>query len=78
MSAMSGQPGTGWQVTSQQEETGFGDNARAQDGVRVFFRTQYGATGSVWLPRLSYTPETVRTAITEAAANMDTVHTLTG
>lgn len=75
---MASEPGTGWKVTSQNEETGFGDNGRAADGVRVFFQTQYGAVGSIWLPRLTYTPDTVRAAVTEAAANMDRVHTLTG
>lgn len=78
MNTTADQPGTGWHVTSQQEETGFGDNNRAADGVRVFFQTQYGAVGSVWLPRLTYTPENVRQAVTEAATNMDTVHTLSG
>lgn len=78
MNGQAAQPGTGWKVTSQLEETGFGDNNRAVDGVRVYFQTQYGAVGSVWVPRLTYTPETVREAVTEAASNMDTVHTLTG
>lgn len=78
MSAPKGKPGTGWVVTGQAEEWKISDTGRAEEGKTVSFRTQYGATGSVWLPRMTYTAETVRAAITATATEMDTVHILTG
>jgi len=78
MSTPQGRPGTGWTVTGQREEFKVGDNGQAEEGKTVSFRTQYGAIGSIWLPRLSYTADNVRAAITSAATEMDNVHTLTG
>lgn len=73
-----GEPGTGWSVVDQVPEYKVGPGSVAQEGVTVHFTTQYGASNSVWLPRVSYDENTVRQAITELAATMDRVHTLTG
>lgn len=78
MSAAQGKPGTGWRVVDQVPEIQVGPNNSPTEGVRVHFQTQYGVGGSVWLRRLDYTEDNVRTAITESATTIDNVHTLTG
>lgn len=78
MTTQQGQPGTGWTVTDQQTEDKIGPGNQLQAGINVYFRTQYGANASVWLPRTAYSPESVRAAVTELATSLDSVHTLTG
>lgn len=77
MTTMGTPPGTGWSIVDQQSETKIGAGNLAVEGITVWFRTQYGATSSIWLPRTSYTVDNVRRAITELATEMDSVHTLT-
>lgn len=73
-----GQPGTGWAITSQQEASEVGDASTVVQGMRVFFRTQHGSTGSVFVPREAYTAERVRQLVNDQAATMDNVHRLEG
>lgn len=77
-SSQPGTPGTGWSISTQQEAAEVADNQTIVNGIRVYFRTQYGQTGSVFLPRDNYTPATVREAVTMQAATMDTVRTMSG
>lgn len=78
MSAPKGKPGTGWSIEDQVPEIKIGPGNTPTEGVTVHFRTQYGATNNVWLPRLTYNQDSVRAAIQELATTMDTVHTMTG
>lgn len=70
-------PVTSWQVTGQMETTQLGDTGQAVAGVRVFFRTGLGNTGSIFVPRASYAPDNVRGLISEAAAAADAIGQLT-
>lgn len=73
-----GQPGTGWQLEGQQETSEVSPANQIVQGYRIQFVTQYGAHGSVFLPREAYTADRVRQAIVAQATTMDTVHTLSG
>lgn len=77
-SSMQGQPGTGWQLESQQETSEVSPTNAIVQGYRIHFVTQYGAHGSVFLPREAYTADRVRQAIVAQASTMDAVHTLSG
>lgn len=78
MSSPTKSAGTGWTISTQQEEIQVGDNNQVQEGYRVYFRTQYGVLASVWLSRLNYTSANIRNAVTQLATSLDTTHTMTG
>lgn len=78
MSTPTGQAGTGWRITGQAEEAKLGPDNRMVVGVTVYFETQYGVPGSIWLAYPGYTIDTVREAITSRATDLDSVHTMTG
>lgn len=73
-----GQPGTGWAVDSQNEDTRTGNGNTIVRGMVVYFHTQYGANGSVFVPVVDYSPTNVQMMITARAYAMDEIHTLTG
>lgn len=68
----------GWRVTSQTEATDRDVTGNFVDGVRIYFLTAGGATGSIFLSTVGYTAANVRAAISAKAAIMDHISTLTG
>jgi len=70
--------GTGWTVTSQQETFGEGPTGTAVPGVRVFFLTNRGIAGSVFVPRNLYNSDNVKSAINEYVQRLHAVDSLTG
>ena len=77
MSMPGGTQPASWQVTAQSETTQLDSAGQAVQGVRVFFRTGAGNTGSIFVPRASYAPDNVRGLIADAAAAADAVGRLT-
>lgn len=73
MTMPSGAPVASWSVTGQMETTQLDSTGQATAGVRVFFRTGLGNTGSVFVPRSSYSPDNVRGMIADAAAAADAI-----
>jgi hypothetical protein len=65
-------------VDSQNEETRIGAGNTVVRGMVVYFHTQYGAVGSVFVPSVDYSVSNVQMMITARAAAMDEIHTLTG
>jgi hypothetical protein len=78
MTSSETQPGTGWTITDQQPDQKVGPGNTVVDGITIWFRTQFNAQSSVWLPMTSYTADQARQAITSLATTMDSVHMLTG
>jgi len=70
-------PPTTWQVTGQTEYTQVGQTGPPVAGVKVFFTTGQGHSGSVFLPSAQYNAANVRAAVQAAAVNMDQVGSLT-
>lgn len=64
-------------VTGQVETVAPGPDGRPQAVVNVSFRTRSGATGSVYIPLPSYSPDAVYEAIKERATAMEAVSNLT-
>lgn len=71
-------PTVGYTVTGQAETTDLGPTGVYVPGVRVSFRTEGGANGSVFVPQSDFTVEAVRRAIGERAAVIEQVNGLTG
>lgn len=71
-------PKTGWAVEYQQETVDLGPDGKAVAGVRVGFVMANGVHSSIFLPKTQYSPDNVRAAIAAFAAQIDTVHKLTG
>lgn len=69
---------TGWKVTSQQETYGVGPDGQATEGVKVFFTSDQGVSGSVFVPRKSYNPDNVRAAIAGYVQQLHEVQASTG
>lgn len=67
---------SGWTVTSQQEATDTADNGQFVPGYRIYFRTNAGHSGSVFVPRTQYTVEAVRTIIATHADQLDQIGSL--
>lgn len=67
---------SGWAVTSQQETTDVNDAQQFVPGYRVYFRTNAGHAGSVFVPRTQYSPANVRTIIAAHADELDQVGAL--
>jgi len=78
MSMPSQPPPTTWQVTGQTEYTQVAATGPPVQGVKVFYTTGQGHSGSVFVPYSTYSPATVRAAINTAAVTMDQVGQLTG
>jgi hypothetical protein len=68
--------GRNWTITGQTETQQL-VNGQFLDGVSVGFTTQFGQSGSVFIPRLRYTPANVAREVTAQALIMDQVHNLT-
>lgn len=68
--------GSGWTVTGQIETTQIGPTGNLQKGVQVTFTTGAGASGSVFVPHERFNASTVRDAIRQRAAILDTVANL--
>ena len=69
---------TTWKVTGQTEYTQVATTGPPVQGVKVFYTTGQGHSGSVFLPNAQYNQQNVRAAINAAAANMDAIGQLTG
>lgn len=69
--------GPSWEVTAQREEMQQGPSGAFEPGMVVTFRTESGATGSVWLRMADYTVEKARATIAARAAVMESVAGLT-
>jgi len=67
-----------WRITGQSEQTQIQAGGLPVKGVQVFFQTTAGHTGSVFVPYTSYTAAGVAAAVSERAALMDEVGSLTG
>lgn len=65
-----------WQVTGQTEQTQISQGGSPVRGVQVFFTTGQGHEGSVFVPYVQYNPQTVRTLVGTAAAQMDAIGAL--
>lgn len=66
-------PTVTWAVTSQQETVDKGPDGRLTSGYRVFFTTQSGVQGSVFVPKAMYSVANVRAAIAGHARELDQV-----
>jgi hypothetical protein len=71
-------PITGWTIEYQQPMTGLGPDGRAVEGMKVGFVTGAGVHAYVFIPGAQYSAVNVRAAIAAKAAEIDTVHKLTG
>jgi hypothetical protein len=74
-------PGTassGWKVVSQQETMGLDPMGRAVEGIKVYFQTERGLSGSVFVPKADYNLLNVKAAIQDAVGMLHTVHDLKG
>lgn len=70
---------TTWTVTNQVEADQLVPGSAPVKGVRIFYTTGRGNSGSVHVPYSQYTQtDQVRAAIQTAAAQMDAVGMLTG
>jgi len=67
---------TTWQVTGQTEYTQVAATGPPVAGVKVFYTTGQGHSGSVFLPNAQYNVGNVRAAVAAAAENMDAVGSL--
>lgn len=75
MQGAAGMPG--WHVTSQSEYTEIAADGTPVRGIKVYFATNAGRNGSVFVPPGQYNPDTVRAMIAAAAANVDAIGNLT-
>ena len=66
-----------WKVTGQNQVTEIAPGGSPTQGVRVYYATGTGQSGSVFVPLSKYTPDGVAAAVTEAAATMDVIGSLT-
>jgi len=68
---------SGWQVTSQIEQSDIGPAGQFVNGKRVYFTTANGHSGSVFVPLGQYSVDNVRNLINTAADILDAVGNLT-
>ena len=78
MAAPGDQPPPAWRVTGQVEYTQVGQTGPPVPGVKVFYITGQGHSGSVFVPQDVYNAAHVRDAVAAAAARMDAIGSLTG
>jgi len=71
-------PAVTWRVSGQTEETVVQPGGVPVRGVRVFYVTGNGATGSVFIPQDRYTVDHVRSEVEAAAVRSAAVGALTG
>lgn len=57
-------PGT-YYLLPAREQVAVGDDGRLEDVVIVPFKTRYGSTGSVSIPKADFTAEAVKAAVEE-------------
>jgi hypothetical protein len=69
---------TSWKVTGQQEYTQVQVTGPPVPGVKVFYQTGAGHSGSVFVPLGQYNTTTVTQLLNAAAANMDAIGQLSG
>jgi len=75
--SMPGSPApTTWQVTGQTEYTQVSATGPPVNGVKVFYQTGQGHTGSVFVPYSQYNAQNVTNLVSQAAAQMDTIGSL--
>ena len=77
MSTPAGTASSSWKVTGQNQVTEIQPGAGPVQGVRVYYSTGTGQSGSVFVPAAKYNPEGVAAAVAEAAATMDAIGSLT-
>lgn len=66
-----------WTVTTMTPKDRINDNAQLETGFDVAFTTRNGHVGSVFVPKATFTPQTVADAITPLAQQMLAVAGLT-
>ena len=66
-----------WKVTGQTEYTQVAATGPPVQGVKIFYTTGAGHSGSVFLPYSQYNTQTAAAAVAAAAAQMDAVGQLT-
>lgn len=69
---------SGWHDVTQQETTELDAKAQPVRGYRVYFTTNAGHSGSVFVPQTMYNVANVRAAIAAQATTLDGVGKLTG
>lgn len=62
-----------WQVTDVMETMAQDATGRYARGKQVTFQLASGAVGTVFIPDANFTPDTVKSAIMRAAANLHAV-----
>jgi hypothetical protein len=71
-------PPGGWAITGQRQTQQLPPGSQQfVQGVEVTFVTGYNVTSSVFVPYSAYTPTRVAAAVSERAAQLDAVSTLT-
>lgn len=70
-------PDNSYTVTAQQQTMQPGLNGQFVRGIEVFFQTNRGVSGSVFVPSQLYSVDTVRRAIQARVAELHAVQSLT-
>lgn len=73
-----GSTASGWKVTGQTEETSLDQGGRPVRGWRVYYATDRGVAGSVFVAGVQYTPDNVRAALMAAVQANHAVADLQG
>lgn len=70
----------GWKVTSTSEQLGTGSTGTPVNGVQVFFTTDLGQSGSVFVPNtvVDQGPDTVKAMVAARAGALDAIKGLAG
>lgn len=68
---------TSWRVTGTTEATEIAPDGTPVRGLRVYYTTGTGQSGSVFVPKGQDTPDNIRSVIAQAAANLDGIMGLT-
>lgn len=69
---------TGWAVTSQApDQTIVSDSGQVQTGTQVYFATEQGNTGSIFVPDQHYTKNKVHASLAIRAKLIDEIGSLT-
>jgi len=76
MSMQAQPPQSSWKVTGQTEYTQVAATGPPVQGVKIFFTTGAGHSGSVFLPYSQYNTQSAANAVAAAAAQMDAVGAL--
>jgi hypothetical protein len=66
-----------WAVDSQTPRTRANATGTVEDGYDIAFHTADGHNGLVFVPKSKYTPAAVSAVIDQAAADVDTIGSLT-